>query len=68
MVSLSPTALADRAAADRRSADYRLLWRLRASGPWRREDFDNRDEAFDRFFYLLGRGAELRWQGTVSRQ
>ncbi len=41
---------------------YRLLWRLRASGPWRREEFVSRDEAFNRFFYLMGRGIETQWR------
>jgi hypothetical protein len=64
MVTLSPTTLphaAPNPAADRQT-DYRLFWRLRASGPWRREEFGSREEAFDRYFYLLGRGAELRWR------
>ncbi|MBW3595960.1 MAG: hypothetical protein KY475_01645 [Planctomycetes bacterium] len=44
------------------TADYRLFWRRRASTPWRREEFQSREEAFDRFFYLLGKGLEIRWR------
>ena len=68
MVTLTHTAAGDRAVTDQRTTKYRLAWRLRVSGPWRREAFDSREEAFDRFFYLLGRGAELHWRGLVSRR
>jgi len=48
------------------TADYRLFWRRRASSPWRREVFGSREEAFDRFFYLLGKGLEIRWRTLNS--
>jgi hypothetical protein len=55
--------LAAETAAEQEGA-YRLFWRLRVSGPWRREEFDSRDEAFDRFFYLVGKGLETRWRSV----
>ncbi len=70
MVRLTQTAVKHRAPDASTASDnaYRLFWRMRASSPWRREVFTSREEAFDRFFYLLGKGIEIRWgQAETSR-
>jgi hypothetical protein len=43
---------------------YRVFWRLRSSGAWRREEFQSRADAYDRYFNLMRKGLELRW-GSV---
>jgi hypothetical protein len=43
---------------------YRVFWRLRSTSPWRREEFESRAAAHDRFFQLMRKGLELRW-GSV---
>jgi hypothetical protein len=62
MVALAQNAALQNTTAAEIDQQYRLFWRLRASGDWRREEFDSRDEAFDRFFYLVARGIETRWR------
>jgi hypothetical protein len=41
---------------------YQVFWRLRSSGPWRREEFDSRNEAYNRFFHLMRQGLNPRWR------
>lgn len=71
MVTLSPTTSLpqspQRDTGRPQPGEYRLFWRRRASSPWRREEFALREEAFDRFFYLLGRGLQVRWRTLESR-
>ena len=67
MVALSSPPGAARIARENRTEAeqaYRVFWRLRSSGPWRREEFQSRNEAFDRFFQLMRKGLEPRW-GSV---
>jgi hypothetical protein len=64
MVALSQHAIAaENTGPDRLEEEqaYRVFWRLRSSGAWRREEFESRDKAFERYFHLMRKGLELRW-------
>jgi hypothetical protein len=64
MVALAQNTITQTAPAEaaENEGEYRLFWRLRACGAWRCEEFDSRDAAFDRFFFLVGKGIETRWR------
>ncbi len=68
MISFTSPALGGRAGDTTPPVLYRLCWRLRASGPWRREDFVSREEAFNRFFYLVGKGVQPHWEAKRAKR
>jgi hypothetical protein len=63
MVALSQHLAEKNPSVDRLEEEqaYHVYWRLRSSGAWRREEFDSRDRAFERFFHLMGKGLQPRW-------
>jgi hypothetical protein len=45
-----------------RPATYVLYWRFRPMHPWTVEEFSQRSRAYNRFFNLLERGIEARFE------
>jgi len=46
------------------AAPFLLYWRFRPNHPWNLEQFSERPKAYNRFFNLLERGIEARFETT----
>jgi hypothetical protein len=56
--------LADQQTESCPAAPFLLYWRFRPTHPWNLEQFSERPKAHNRFFNLLERGIEARFETT----